>query len=113
MKYTVDGWNNFCKVFEIPNCFPSGFCFNEWKSVSFKMVDWFNPVPGLPNPVMIKEQWIKKIGKYQEKEVDLDELKEDLKPFILGKPYIKPGRSYLVLFDFGASIIIINKESKN
>lgn len=27
MKYLVDGWNNFCRVFEIPESYPDGYLF--------------------------------------------------------------------------------------
>ena len=39
MKYLVDGWNNFCRVFEIPESYPEGYLFRDGKSVSFLMID--------------------------------------------------------------------------
>lgn len=84
-NYKVDKSNNFCRVFEVPEKYPKGFC-NPAVPVEFKMVDWFNPIPPEVNTV------------------NLEKLRNDLVPWLKGKIYIKPGRSYLVLFDFGATL---------
>ena len=61
--YKVDGWNNFCRVFELPNKFPNTYCFGGGVPVGFKMVDWFNPVSGLDSPAVSKEVWKEKVGR--------------------------------------------------
>jgi hypothetical protein len=102
MKYEVDGWNNFCRVFELPENYPSDFCFGGGHPVSFQMVDWFNPVPGIGQPGISKEEWREKLGEIEVKEITTEELRESLIPWLLEKSYVKPGREYLVLCDFGA-----------
>jgi hypothetical protein len=104
MAYLVDGWNNFCRVFEIPDEYPSGFCFGGGKPVNFQMVDWFNPVPGLGQPTLSKVRWLGEVGDFEVKTVTIEELEQTLVPFLEKKQYIKPGQEYLVLFDFGASL---------
>lgn len=89
MKYQVDGRNNFCRVFQLPEEYPEGFCFDGGQLIPFQMVDWFNPVSGIET---------------ETKEVSHDELQESLIPFLEKKQYIKPGRKYLILCDFGAAI---------
>ncbi len=104
MTYSVDGWNNFCRVFELPRQYPEGFCFDGGKRTDFLMIDWFNPVPGIGQPAVTKEVWREKVGEIETKEVSEDELKESLVPWLLKKQYVKTGRDYLVLCDFGAAI---------
>lgn len=104
-KHKVDGWNNFCRVFELPERFPSDFCFGGGIPVNFQMVDWFNPVPELGNPAVSKEEWIEKVGDIEIKKIDVDKLEESLLPFIQKKMYIKPNRKYLIIYNFGASTI--------
>lgn len=104
MKYTVDGWNNFCRIFELPEHYPQGYCFGGGKPVNFQMVDWFNPVQGIPQPAVSKEIWREKVGEIKTKETDENELRETLLPWVMKKNYLKPGRKYLILFDFGAAI---------
>lgn len=101
MKYKVNGWNNFCRVFELPLNFPSDFCFNGGIPVQFKMVDWFNPISSIPQPAVRKEVWLKEVGVIEEIDVDIDELETTLLPFLKNKAYIRDGRKYLVLYDFG------------
>ena len=86
--YDVDGWNNFCRVFELPQEYSEEFCFGGGQPTNFQMVDWFNPV----SPVSADS-----------KPIDLDELELTLVPWLRQKKYVKPGRRYLVLYDFGAS----------
>lgn len=106
MKYTVDPWNNFCMVFELPEEYPSDFCFGGGHPVNFQMVDWFNPVPGVFQAGVSKEQFEREVGPIAEhaKEIDIDEFAAQLVPFLEEKRYAKPGREYLVLCDFGAAI---------
>ena len=105
MKHKVDGWNNFCRVFMLPKSFSSAFCSSGGIPTNFQMVDWFYPVQDLPQPTISKEVWRKKVGEIEIKQIDLDELSTILVPFLLKKIYIKQGREYLVLFDFGASLV--------
>ncbi len=102
--FKVDGWNNFCRVFEIPEQYPEGFCFGGGRPVNFQMVDWFNPVQGLPQPGISKEVWRKEVGEIETKEVTTEELNKKLIPFLIDKQYVKKGREYLVLCNFGAAI---------
>ncbi len=104
-KYTVDGWNNFCRVFKLPDSFPSEFCFGGGVPVNFQMVDWFNPIPELSIPTVNKTYWLKFIGEIETKEIDLDELEKTLIPFLQKKVYVKQNKDYLILYKFGASTI--------
>ncbi len=104
MIYSVDGWNNFCRVFEIPETYPEEYLFGGGKPVEFLMVDWFNPVPGIGQPAVSKEVWRKEVGEIEVKEISLDWFQESLVPWLLTKSYIKPGRDYLILCDFGAAL---------
>lgn len=104
MNYKVDGWNNFCRVFELPEDYPAGYCFSGGHPVVFQMIDWFNPVPGIGQPAVSKEVWRKEVGEIEIKEITHDELYESLVPWLLEKHYVKLSREYLVLCDFGAAI---------
>lgn len=109
-KFRVDGWNNFCRVFEMPDKYPEGFCINGGKPVEFVMVDWFNPISEIDEtPAAPKEVWIKFGLSFKVYEITSEELEDRLKNFILGKRYVKPNKDYLVITKFGASIIISNK----
>ena len=103
MKYKVDGWNNFCQVFELPGKFPDGFCHGGGIPVNFQMVDWFYPVSDLPVPGVSKEVWKENVGEIKTKVITLQELQESLIPFLSKKNYVLLGRTYLVLCNFGAS----------
>ena len=103
MHYKVDGWNNFCRVFELPEEFPSDFCFGGGVPVNFQMVDWFNPVPGIGQPAVSKEVWRKEVGEIEVKNISIEDLIDSLLPWLRDKKYIQPGKEYLILFDFGAS----------
>ena len=102
MEFQVDGWNNFCRVFELPEDYPRGFCTGGGNPVNFQMVDWFNAIPGLASPACTKEVWEKEVGPIETKPITLDELESFLIPFLEGKIYVKPGREYLVICNFGA-----------
>jgi len=85
MKFKVNNFNNFCRVFELPDEYPHGFCFGNGSPITFKMVDWFNPVDG-------------------NKEISYAELYETLVPWLRKKTYVQKNKEYLVMCDFGASI---------
>lgn len=104
MNYVVDGWNNFCRVFELPENYPSDYCCPVGIPVTFQMVDWFNPVLGIEQPGITKEEWREKVGEIETKNVSLEELRGTIIPWLHKKSYVKPGRDYLVLCDFGASL---------
>jgi len=89
MKITDE--NNFCRVFEIPSSFPSEYCFSGVHIVQFKLVDWFSPIRDC-------ETW--------------EESKEALRAFVAGKQYIKSGATYVLITDFGESMIIKEGETK-
>lgn len=93
MKYKANDANNFCRVFELPESYPPGFLFGGGKPVNFILTDWFNPV----SPLELME--------VETAEVDHDELVDRLVPFLQGKNYVKPGRDYLVICDFGAAFM--------
>ena len=105
MKYNVDGWNNFCRVFLLPESYPEEFCFGGGHPVNFLMVDWFNPVPDIGQPAVSKEVWREKVGEIKITEIDIDELSAAIIPWLKMKQYTHPGRDYLVLCDFGAAFI--------
>ena len=104
MEYQVDGWNNFCRVFEIPERYPNEYCFGGGIPVNFEMVDWFNPISGISQPAVTKEVWCKEVGDIEVKQISIDELYKTLVPWLRKKQYIKPGRKYFVLCDFGAAL---------
>ncbi len=112
MRYQVTGFNNFVRVFEIPETLPKEYCFHGGISTSFKMVDWFNPVPNVPQwsipekkyNILVASGEIKK-SEDHEKIIDSDELQRELIAFISPKNYIKTGRSYLCICDFGLAFM--------
>ena len=105
LKYKVDGWNNFCRVFELPNEYPKDFCFGGGIPVMFKMVDWFNPVEEVTIAGVTKEVWRKKVGEIEGIEIDLESLENKVIPFLQDKTYVREFYKYLIIFDFGASTI--------
>jgi len=104
-EFIVDGWNNFCRVFEMPVEYPTGFCFGGGKPVNFQMVDWFEPVSGLPQPAVSKKIWEDNVGEIETKIITIAELMEKLIPFLSDKSYVQAGRKYLVITNFDASFI--------
>ena len=104
-EYIVDGWNNFCRVFELPEKYPEGFCFGGGKAVNFQMVDWFNPVSELHQPAISKIAWVAKYGKIDTVKVTLESLSKELIPFLVDKLYVKKDKEYLVICNFGLTII--------
>jgi len=86
---------NFCRIFELPVEFPSGFCFGGGIDTIFKMVDWFYPVPqeDLPNNIKPWNEYITL-----------------LKDFLKDKNYVKPGMKYVLITDFGEAFIFGKEE---
>ena len=85
MKQTQE--TNFGRVFELPDSYPHGYCFGGGKPIQMLMVDWFNP---WPDSLMVEnppETWA--------------EVVEMLRPWLMQKRYVKPGRRYLLVTDFG------------
>lgn len=90
MRPTQD--NNFGRVFELPEQYPEGFCFDGGKPVQMQMVDWFNPWPsGMHFDEAVPDTWA--------------EVSEMLRPWLMKKPYVKPGRRYILVTDFGESMM--------
>lgn len=89
MKPTYE--NNFGRVFELPESYPSGFCFGGGRPVQMQMVDWFNPWPLDPMNDKSPDTW--------------EEVVAILRPFLMGKKYVKPGRRYILITDFGESLM--------
>lgn len=85
---------NFCRVFELPDRYPEGYCFSGGKPVTMLMVDWFNPWPD--NPKL--KTW--------------EDVTKLLLPFLRSKIYVKPNKRYILITDFGASLIF-EKETEN
>jgi hypothetical protein len=95
MKVTAD--TNFLRLFEMPQKFPSGFCFGGGYPVRFQMVDWFGPI----DPQLF----------WEKKEIDLDSdlnarKQEQLRTFIKEKLYYKLECKYLAITDYGDAFII-------
>lgn len=86
----INEMNNFCRVFELPDEFPTGFCFGGGYPVTFKMIDWFNPIP----------------SEKLDKNVKWEDYISGIKEFMLEKQYIKHGKKYILITDFGEAIFI-------
>ncbi|MFA7710130.1 MAG: hypothetical protein WCY30_03385 [Candidatus Neomarinimicrobiota bacterium] len=106
MNLKVDGWNNFCRVFQLPDGYPRGYCFGGGISVNFIMVDWFYPVPSVSMSSISKEDWRKKVGEIVPEMIEYDTLYDSLCYNIRQKVYYRSEKKYLVICDFGASFII-------
>lgn len=104
-NYKVDGWNNFCRVFEAPKEYSRNYCTGGGIPTNFQMVDWFNPVECVVNPAVSKSTWTEMVGKIEVTTVDHDELGNKLITFLSQKNYIQPGRTYLILCDFDAAFM--------
>ena len=105
MNYYVDGWTNFCRVFELPDSFSSDFCMGGGIPTTFIMVDWFCPVQGIGQPTVSKKEWIAHFGDLKDMEdmINGDSLREQLAVFLRKKNYVKPGKMYVVICDFNFS----------
>lgn len=83
--------NNFCRVFEMPETFPSGSLFGGGKHVGMKMVDWFYPI----NSDEISQGDVRSWEDYT----------KELIPFLQKKSYVKPGRQYVLVTRFNKSLV--------
>ncbi len=108
MKYKVNGFNNFCRVFQMPTSYPKGYCFGGGLPATFMMVDWFNPVTGLPQWSISEKTYNELVEKGEiedsedhKKEVDPSELQNELTDFLKQKNYVIEGQTYLVICNFG------------
>lgn len=107
MNYKVTGFNNFCRVFSLPDSYPKGYCFGGGLPTNFTMVDWFNPVPNLPQWGITEDKYKELVAAGQidangnEAEINSDELQKELTDFLLKKKYIQDGKKYLVICNFG------------
>ena len=85
------GKYNFCRVFELPDEYPNGFCFDGGKPVTIVMVDWFHPWPEHMVPMPDIETW--------------EECKSLLLPFLQNKRYVRVGKKYILITEFGESML--------
>ena len=108
MKYKVDGWNNFCRVFELPDKFQSGYCFGGGIPTNFQMVDWFCPVIGLGQYTVSKEKYAELGYEIEEVEIDYFDEATAIVEFLSQKNYVKKDKTYLVLTNFGMSFSFKN-----
>jgi len=104
MKYTVNLWNNFCRVFELPDKYIENYCFQGGHPTNFQMIDWFCPTD-MGQPGVTKEVWKKEVGPIKTRELDLKTFSDDIVPFLKDKAYVKQGKKYLLLCDFGATLL--------
>lgn len=93
MNITHD--TNFCRVFEMPESYPAGFCFSGARPVEVQMVDWFKPI------------FVDDIDSGEFK--TWSEYSSFLIDFMKPKSYVKPGRQYVLVTDFGESLSFIGE----
>lgn len=87
---------NMCRVFELPERFPSDYCFGGGHDVTFKMVDWYNPIPPITTDL--------------DRELLADMTWNDIKQFNIAeikKQYFKKDRGFLVITAFGEAFLVI------
>lgn len=108
MTYKVTGFNNFMRVFEVPEKFSTEYCFGGGIPTNFQMVDWFHPVSGLPQWAVSEQKYNELIekGELQKSEnhetiIDTVTLEAELTAFINKKNYTREGRQYLCICNFG------------
>jgi len=113
MEYNVTGFNNFCRVFELPAEFSNGYCFGGGIPTLFKMVDWFNPIPELPQWGISEEKYNQLIASGDlvdsgdhKKTVNSEDVEKQISDFISQKIYIKKDRDYIVICKFGLTFMI-------
>lgn len=96
--------NNFCRVFQLPDKFPRGYCFDGGLPVTFTMVDWFNPV--LPDPLY-----------YNPEGLSVEEWRQvyahHLLEFVAHKRYVQEGKQYIIVTDFGETMMVTSKDKDN
>lgn len=103
LTFQVHSWNNFCRVFRLPDEYPEGFCFGGGLITSFTMVDWFYPVEDISQAAISMVKWDEKFGDHEIKEVSLIDLMKTLVPFLRKKTYFDETATYLVICAFGAA----------
>lgn len=79
---------NFCRVFELPTEYPWDYCFGGGKPVQMLMVDWFSPWPPELPP-----------------DATWQDVARLLRSFLSTKQYVKPGRRYLIVTEFGEAML--------
>ena len=82
--------DSFVWVFEIPQEFPGGFCFNDPIPVNFGMVDWFGLSQYEESPIWT--EW----GK---------DAQDQVRDHISKRQYAKNGKPLLVITSFGKTLI--------
>jgi len=87
--------NNFCRIFELPSEYPQRFCFGGGIDTTFKMVDWFNPIP-------VQDIWDDNVKTW-------DEYKPLILEWLTDKVYLKPNKKYLMITNFNETFIF-NKD---
>ena len=107
--FQVHSWNNFCRVFRLPDNYPKGFCFGGGLPTTFTMVDWFYPVPDMSIASISMAEWDEKFGSHEIKEISLIELMKSLVPFLREKNYFDANNTYLVICAFGAAFTFDGK----
>jgi hypothetical protein len=98
MSERPDDDHNFGRVFELPDHYPEGFCFGGGKPVQMLMVDWFNPWPNSPFDEREFNTWA--------------EVVTELRPWLAKKIYVKPGKRYILITDFGESLVFGKEDSQ-
>lgn len=91
---------NFCRVYELPETYPSGYLFHGGKYVSMLMVDWFTPVP---DPTYQKHNGLN----------TWEDIENILKKFLSQKNYCKPDKTYLVVTEFGKAFTFTKETPQN
>ena len=81
---------NFCRVFELPKRYNAGFV-HGGRDTTFREVDWFNPIP----PRLAGTEPMTEL-----------EIADMLVEHVKIKRYIREGYTYLIVTDYGASILI-------
>ena len=101
MKFTVTADTNFIRIFQMPQEFPSDFCFQGGHDVNFNLVDWFNPIDQMSfwggKEIVLQ-------GEY------LEEKRDKIARFIKTKKYFDHNFKYLAMTDYG-DVFIIQDES--
>lgn len=103
-SFVIDPWNNFVRVFELPKRMPTDFCFGGPVTTMFEMVDWFTPFVEISQANVEKEEWLKQGRTYPTLEITLDEIQDRMVDHLSRKMYLQAGRTYLLLFNCGASL---------
>lgn len=98
MKTKRSELKNFCRVFELPDAYPAGSCFGGGHPVMFQMVDWFCPIPSED----MENDAIKPWGDYV----------PFLKRFLKDKNYVKPGKQYILITDFGEVMLFTGEVTR-